>query len=134
MTARPRVLIIDDDEIFVALLTEVLAPFYDVVSGRNGHEGLRFCRSSCVDMIVTDIGMPELDGIQMLEEFQKDKALASIPVLVVTATHFSQRNRAEVERFPQVCGIMCKPLNVDAMAGRINKILKERRGAGPPAK
>ena len=100
--------------------------------GRNGREGLQLCRSGRVDMLITDIGMPELDGIQMLGEFQKDPALAAIPVLVLTATHFSRRHLSEVEGFPQVRGVMCKPTDVEAIVGTIGRILGERPGAGPP--
>jgi CheY-like chemotaxis protein len=117
--------ILDDDEIFVALLTAVLAPSYDFVVGCNGNEGLRLCRSGRVDMLITDIGMPELDGIQMLAEFQKDPALASIPVLVATATHFSRRSREELKRFPQVRDVICKPFDVDVVAKAIARILDE---------
>ncbi len=125
MADRKRIVILDDDDIFVALLTAVLAPSYDFVVGRNGREGLDLCRSGRVDLVVTDIGMPELDGIQMLEEFQKDKSLAAIPVLVTTASHFSRRSKSDVERFAQVRAVLCKPFNVDAIAEAIAKILKE---------
>jgi len=131
MAERRRIVVADDDDIFVALLATGLEAEYDFAGGKNGREGLELCRAGRVDLLITDIGMPELDGIQMLEEFQKDPRLAAIPVLVVTATHFSRRHRAEVERFPQVRGVICKPCGFDQIRAELRRLLPAPSGPGP---
>jgi len=130
MAERPRLVVLDDD-IFVALLTAALPQDYDFAVGRNGREGLELCRAGRADLLLTDIGMPELDGIQMLAEFQKDPRLAAIPVLVVTATHFTRRHRSVVARYPQVRGIICKPCSVEHILQEIQRVLQEPRGQVP---
>ena len=70
--------------------------------------------------------MPELDGIQMLKEFQKDQRLSRIPVIVMTATHFNTRSRSDVERYPQVRGIMSKTSDVvDQIILEVRKVLQK---------
>jgi CheY-like chemotaxis protein len=124
MSERPRIAILDDDEIFGALLTTSLEESYECMLGRTGRDGLKICRSNRVDLLITDIGMPELDGVQMLAEFQKDRLLAAIPVLVFTATHFTQRTRSQVARFPQVRNILLKPCPLERLMEAITVILK----------
>jgi len=128
MAGKIRVVVLDDDEIFAALIRETLGPDCEVATGRNGREGLVLCLADKPDLLITDIGMPELDGVQMLTGFQNDPRLSSIPVIVVTATHFSRQNRDDVTRFPQVRAIMHKSLELDAISLKIQETLKELRG------
>ncbi len=108
---------------FAALLKEVLGDKYDVAVGHTGLQGIALCLESRPDIVVTDIGMPDFDGIQMLKAFQKDPRLASIPVVVLTATHFTQRSRTEVSRFPQVRNVLSKTERVDFIAEEIERAL-----------
>jgi CheY-like chemotaxis protein len=134
MSDKPRIVILDDDEIFASLITESLGVDCEVVIGRNGREGIQLCLGGRTDLLITDIGMPELDGIQMLQEFQKDPRLTGIPVIVVTATHFSRQNRSDVNRYPQVRDIIHKSSALDAIVQEVQKALKEPRGSGPEPK
>ena len=131
MEGKPRIVILEDNEIFAALLSATLDADFDIATGSNGLDGLRLCREAIPALVITDIGMPEMDGIQMLAEFQKYPSLASVPVVVITATHFTHRNRNEIARFPQVCRMLCKDDSVDSITAEVRKIL----GPGPrPAK
>src|SRR3989339_1205610 len=108
-----KIVILDDDEMFAALLAEALREHYDVAVGYSGLKGIEMCLKGGVDAVITDIGMPDLDGIEMLTEFKKDQRLSSVPVVVVTATHFTRRNRTEMERFPQVRGVLSKDERIE---------------------
>ncbi|MEK7722002.1 MAG: response regulator [Elusimicrobiota bacterium] len=123
MGDRQKIVILDDDEIFAALLAEMLGEHYDVAVGHNGLQGIALCLGGGVDAVLTDIGMPELDGIQMLAEFKKNPGLASIPVLVVTATNFTHRSRSEVQRFPQVRGMFSKSEKAEIIIEAVKKML-----------
>lgn len=124
MEIRPRVVILEDNEMFAILLAETLGEYCEVVVGHNGLQGIALCLEAHTDLVVTDIGMPDLDGVQMLREFQKNPLLSSIPVLVVTATHFTQRSRSEVERFPQVRAMLSKMERIDVIAEAARKALQ----------
>mgnify|MGYP001562998804 CR=1 FL=1 len=129
MDRKPKVIILDDNDLFAALMVAALEADCDIVVGKNGQDGIQLCRAGSPDLLVTDIGMPELDGVQMLAEFQKDQELSAIPVIVVTATHFTQRNMSEVKRYPQVRSLLFKTVDMDIILREIRKILKESRDA-----
>lgn len=124
MEGRQKIVILDDDEMFSALLAETLGEAYDVAVGHNGLQGIAMCLEGSVAAVITDIGMPDLDGIQMLAEFNINPRLSSIPVLVVTATHFNQRNRSEVQRFAQVRGVFSKDQSTGIIAEALRKALQ----------
>lgn len=122
MQRKPKLVVLDDNEIFAALLVAALEGECDIRVGRSGSEGKQLCLAENPDLLITDIGMPQLDGIQMLQEFQKDSRLSKIPVIVVTATHFVRRNRSEVGRYPQVRRMLFK---TDDIANIVLEIRKE---------
>jgi DNA-binding response OmpR family regulator len=68
-----RILIIDDDEQVLDMLYESLTrEGYDVLRASNGEQGLRLYRQEPVDLIITDIIMPEKEGIETIIELRKD--------------------------------------------------------------
>ncbi|HAM35753.1 MAG TPA: hypothetical protein DEB40_06575 [Elusimicrobia bacterium] len=123
MAQKPRVVILDDDDIFAALLTASLAPEYDVAVGRSGREGLELLRGGA-DLLITDIGMADIDGIELLGLLDKDPRFGAIPVIIVTATHFNQRPVSEVKRFRQVREVICKPCRVEQILVSMRKVLQ----------
>lgn len=125
-------MILDDNEIFAALLSAALEDDFDVAVGHNGLEGIALCLKGGVDAVVTDIGMPDLDGLAMLRKFSKDPRLSCIPVVVITATHFNSISRADISRFPQVKRILSKDVSVETLASEVAAVLRES-GAPPPA-
>ena len=75
----PRFLIIDDDDQYRKLLREMLTrEGYEVADASNGKEGLRLYQSEPVDLIITDIIMPEKEGIETIIEFKQDFPEAKI--------------------------------------------------------
>ena len=64
-----RILIIEDDPFYLEFLETILVgEGYDVLLARNGREGLRLLRTQSVDLVVTDIIMPEMDGLETILE------------------------------------------------------------------
>ncbi|HAF95682.1 MAG TPA: hypothetical protein DER10_02825 [Elusimicrobia bacterium] len=127
MQGKPKLVVLDDNEIFAALLVAALEGECDIRVGRNGREGVQLCLAECPDLLITDIGMPELDGIQMLHEFQKYSRLSAIPVFVVTATHFTRCHRSEIESYSQVRGVFCKTEEIENIVLEIRKELELAR-------
>lgn len=85
---RKAILIIDDDEAVREALAMVLADEgHSVATAVNGLEGLRYLKAASErpDLILLDVMMPLMDGYQFRAEQRKDPAIASIPVLVLTA-------------------------------------------------
>lgn len=82
---RPRVLVVEDDDASRSAIATGLAPFYDVVCATNGTEGLKMASNRAFDAIVTDLWMPEMDGIAMVAQIRDMQPLAAIPVVLLTA-------------------------------------------------
>jgi len=69
---------------------------YRVEVANNGIEGLTQARKVKPDLIMLDLGMPKMDGYQMMEELRADEALAGTPIVVISAwTAASHRERAK---------------------------------------
>ena len=79
------VLVVDDEKDILDLLSYNLAKEgFSVITARNGREALERVRQK-PDLIILDVMMPEMNGLQVIQELKKDKKTASIPVLLLTA-------------------------------------------------
>ena len=68
-----RILVIDDDADILGILAEMLTiAGYEVVEASNGKEGVRLYRQAPFDLVVTDLVMPEKDGLEVVMELRKD--------------------------------------------------------------
>ena len=69
----PRILIIDDDDLIRHMLSEVLErEGYDVVTASDGKQGLRMFMENPADLVITDLVMPEKEGIEIIMELRQD--------------------------------------------------------------
>ena len=77
------ILVIDDDEIMNDMITQLLAEAgYDVVSACDGLEGLKQFGSQAFDLVVTDIVMPEKEGIETIMEIRKKNKI--VPIIAIS--------------------------------------------------
>jgi two-component system cell cycle response regulator len=83
--SRPRVLVTDDDADAREALAEVLQPECDVITAANGEEAVQITRDEHPDLVLMDLYMPRLDGLQALERIRADPATAEVPVIFVSA-------------------------------------------------
>ena len=82
---QKTILIVDDEKDIIELLSYNLAKEgYSVLTARNGRQALEMAKEG-PDIIVLDIMMPEMTGLQVIRELKKEKSTASIPVLFLTA-------------------------------------------------
>lgn len=82
---KKKVCIIDDDpDLREIYLTKFNQEGFDVSLAVNGEEGLRTIREKHPDIILLDLQMPVKNGIEVLQELDKDEALSKIPVIVLT--------------------------------------------------
>jgi class 3 adenylate cyclase len=80
------VLVVEDDDAIRNNITRLLKlEGYDIVSAVNGSLGLERAHQVRPDVVISDVGMPQMDGFQLLEAIRADKALASTSVMLLTA-------------------------------------------------
>ncbi len=82
-----RIILVEDEEIILDLLEKKLSnKGYKLITARDGVEGLKKIKEANPkpDIIVTDILMPKMDGLEMMEEISKIERLKSIPIIVIS--------------------------------------------------
>lgn len=88
-----KVLMVHDNEENLHLFETVLkGSGYEVVSARNGVEALKRLKKDSIDMIISDILMPKMDGFQLCRECKKDDKLRKIPFIIYTATYTEKKD------------------------------------------
>ena len=80
-----KILIIEDEEIIFTLIQKKLSQLgYNVLVSRDGQEGLKTMRKEKPDLILLDMVMPKVGGLEVLERMTKEKELKNIPVVVIS--------------------------------------------------
>jgi CheY-like chemotaxis protein len=118
-----RVLLVEDDDDNRELMSEVLvAAGYQVMSAASGAEGLRTLAENSIDVVVTDVGMPGVGG---LEVARAAKEIApSVPVVVVTG--WAEREDIANARGREVDAVLIKPVDPDALAQIVGQVVQAR--------
>jgi DNA-binding NarL/FixJ family response regulator len=83
-----KLLLVDDDRPLLASVSRCLRterPGWEVATASEGAEAMRILRSEPADLLITDIQMPGLNGMALLAEIRRDPALASLPLIFITA-------------------------------------------------
>jgi CheY-like chemotaxis protein len=112
MSTRPTVLICDDEANLRELIRVSLPPGYDVVEASDGEEALELARSLRPELVILDMMLPRLNGLNVLTELQADPELAETRVLVVTA----QPDSEEEAWANGADGVVLKPFGPDELA------------------
>ena len=119
-----KVLVVDDTNTNRELIFNILKTSddeYDVLEASNGREGYEIAASNLPDVILMDLRMPEVDGIQAIKMLKQDERTREIPILVLTAFNSSEnlKESFEVGAFDYIT----KPVDTDELISRINKAL-----------
>lgn len=80
-----NILIVDDEAHIRELLKDILIPYYEINEASNGIEAIKLIQQNSPDLIISDILMPYMDGIALLEELKKSEFTAHIPVINISA-------------------------------------------------
>jgi len=80
-----KILLIEDEQIMLDLLQRKLtAEGYEILVAKDGEEGIRTMKEAKPDLILLDIIMPKMGGLEVMEEMTKDKEIKDIPVIVIS--------------------------------------------------
>ena len=111
------ILIIDDEEIIRALLRSVLeAAGYEVTEATNGREGLELYRHRPTDLVITDIVMPELNGLDMLLELTREFLDAKV---IAISGAGEEKNVLDVAKLLGARQTFQKPFSVPDLLGAV---------------
>ncbi|UXX79424.1 tetratricopeptide repeat protein [Reichenbachiella carrageenanivorans] len=82
---KPHVLLVDDHPEVRAFIAKLITQDYEVTEAENGIMALKILEKQSIDLVITDLMMPWMDGFELLEKIQGNEAWKTIPVLVVSA-------------------------------------------------
>ena len=125
MASKGRILVVDDDPHAVEILTRMLdREGYQCLAAESGQAALQLLRENPVDVILLDVMMPEMDGLQVCERLQADDDLRQIPVMLLTARDdYPTRERG---MNLNVSEFLTKPVNKRELFSRIEAQLHAR--------
>lgn len=83
---RPKILIVEDDEQFQRLLRRFLEPEYDVATAGDGQEALKRIATDRPAVVLTDVVMPVMNGVELLRKIRGHPDTRELPVIVLLAT------------------------------------------------
>jgi two-component system cell cycle response regulator len=121
-----KVLVVDDIEVNVRLLeAKLLSEYYDVLSAPDGPRAIELARTAGPDLILLDVMMPGMDGLEVCRRLKADPATRFIPVVMVTALS----DMADRLRGLEVGAddFLTKPVNDIAMFARVRSLVRLKR-------
>lgn len=119
-----RMLVVEDNKQLRELLVQIFAPFYSVVSAEDGEEGLEKVKAETFNIIISDIVMPKLSGIDLCKEIKNNMETCHIPVILLTARMGVEHNLEGLRIGAD--DYITKPFNVPILISRCNNIVKNR--------
>ena len=117
-----RVLVVDDDPLTHQVLQRYLERAgYQMISARNGREGLKLARRQLPQLILLDLMMPDMDGWTVLRQLKKAKATQAIPVIMLTM----KADRAAQEQSERAGAtlFLAKPISAAQLLAVIRRVI-----------
>lgn len=122
---RPRILCVDDEPQILKLFEGILVPNgYEVVTGNNGEEALEKIRSERIDLVLSDVSMPKMDGFELCRQIKGDERYRDIPVVMITGLTAKEERVKGIEAGAE--DFISKPIDATEVLARVRMLLKAR--------
>jgi two-component system, cell cycle response regulator DivK len=119
---RQRVLIVEDNDLNMKLFNDLLvAHGYDTLQTKDGVEALALARQHRPDLILMDIQLPEVSGLEVTKWIKEDESLSMIPIIAVTA--FAMKGDREKMRDGGCEDYIAKPISVASFLQTVERFL-----------
>lgn len=122
---RESILIVEDDSDLRQFIRTILEPYYDIIEASDGKEGYNIAISELPEFILSDIMMPEMDGVELLQHIRNNSETSHIPFILLTA-------KTDIET--KLSGLnygaddyITKPFSVKYLRARIDNIIEQRK-------
>lgn len=123
-SGKPIIVVAEDNADVADLLCTQLEPFYEVVAARDGVEALKRAGEIIPDLVITDVMMPNMDGMALCRAIRDNDLTAHIPIIMVTA-RVTEQDRIEGLK-AGADAYLVKPFNTEELLTRVAKLLEQR--------
>lgn len=121
---KPLVLIIDDNRDIQKLVGELLSD-YNIIAAPNGREGVRLAARYVPDLIICDVMMPVMDGLECCRRIKEEVSTSHIPVLMLTACSLDEQRVQGYESGAD--GYLSKPFSTSVLKSRCASLIANRK-------
>lgn len=122
---KHTLLIVEDNEDLLQLMVKLLGAEYGIYTAANGKEAIGIVEEEDIDLIVSDVMMPEMDGIELCQRIKNDINTSHIPIILLTAKN---KEEDRVEAYESGAdGFISKPFNLSVLHARISNLLRSRQ-------
>ncbi|MWB94132.1 response regulator [Flavobacterium sp. GA093] len=124
LTEKRSVLIIDDNADIRGYLIKLFSNAYIVYSAENAEEGLKLTKKHLPDLVISDITMEGMDGIELCRRIKENNSLSHIPVILLTASKNPETHLQGISDGAD--DYITKPFDDDILVARVDSLLKNR--------
>ena len=125
MTIRDKILIIEDEETILRFMSTTLTRSgYKVLRARTGADALLMTESHCPNLIILDLGLPDMDGVDILKQL---RSWSAIPILIVSARTMEKDKVLALDLGAD--DYICKPFGTEEFLARVRTALRHVRSA-----
>lgn len=122
---RLTILVVEDNDELRLFLRNILAETYRVLEATNGEQGLAQALEQVPDLVITDVMMPVMDGLDMVKRLKEDRMVCHIPVIVLSAKSSLDDRINGLEQ--GIDDYIVKPFSATYLTTRISSLLRQRR-------
>lgn len=123
--SKPLILVVEDDEEIRNYIRKSLAEDYQIQCAQDGIIGLEQAKKQIPDLIISDIKMPNMDGIELCNRLKQSEKTSHIPVILLTAYSSKQSKIEGLEKGADA--YLAKPFNIDMLNVQIINLLESRK-------
>ncbi|WP_246236247.1 hybrid sensor histidine kinase/response regulator transcription factor [Flavobacterium ajazii] len=124
LTEKRTVLIVDDNAEIRGYLIKLFSEKHIVYSAENGEEGLKLTKKHMPDLVISDITMEEMDGLELCRKIKESNDLSHIPVILLTATKNPETHLQGINEGAD--DYITKPFDDDLLVARVESLLRNR--------
>lgn len=122
---EPLVLIVEDNKELALFISNTLSGNYRVITAPNGKVGYELARKQSPDLIISDVMMPVMDGIEMCRQIKNNLYTSHIPVILLSAKALIEDQLAGFQTGAD--DYISKPFNLDLLRAKVHNIIESRR-------
>lgn len=122
---KPLLLVVEDNKEFRLFLREQLSEWYNIIDAPDGEEGERLAVKQNPDLIISDIMMPNVDGIELCHRIKTNLQTSHIPIILLTARASDESKAMGYEAGAD--SYISKPFSVDVLLTRVRKLIEQQK-------